>query len=100
MLRIIRSQRYSVYICTVISSLLLSVSLLYTRLSHSQSHYFSYCHQIPISQNDDISFSNPLISDDSTTAATTIPADFSSIMSAGLRCSSPTWGSSSIITTH
>ncbi|XP_062012335.1 uncharacterized protein At4g19900 [Rosa rugosa] len=82
MLRSIRSRRphrprYGVYICAVISALLLliSVSLLYTRLSHSQSHHFNYRHPSPISQNDDVSLSNPLISDDATAAVTTIPAD-------------------------
>ncbi|KAM1864347.1 hypothetical protein ACFX14_004570 [Malus domestica] len=71
MLRSIRSRRphrprYGVYICAVISALLLllSVSLLYTRLSHSQSHHFHYRRQNPDSQYDDVSLTNPLVSDE------------------------------------
>ncbi|XP_050368319.1 uncharacterized protein At4g19900 [Argentina anserina] len=74
MLRSIRSRRphrprYGVYICAVISALLLlvSVSLLYTRLSHSQSHHFNH----PTPLNNDVSLSNPLISDDAAATATT-----------------------------
>ncbi|KAI5332300.1 PREDICTED: lactosylceramide [Prunus dulcis] len=71
MLRSIRSRRphrprYGVYICAVISALLLllSVSLLYTRLSHSESHHFHYRHQNPNAQYGDVSLTNPLISDE------------------------------------
>ncbi|XP_068320626.1 uncharacterized protein At4g19900-like [Pyrus communis] len=71
MLRSIRPRRphrpcYGVYICAVISALLLllSVSLLYTRLSHSQSHHFQHRHQNPDAQYDDVSLTNPLVSDE------------------------------------
>ncbi|KAL6201664.1 hypothetical protein ACLB2K_025376 [Fragaria x ananassa] len=77
MLRSIRSRRphrprYGVYICAVISALLLllSVSLLYTRLS--QSHHLNYRYPTPL--NDDVSLSNPLISD-AAAAAATVTAD-------------------------
>lgn len=64
-LRSRRRPRYGAYACAALSAilLLLSVSLLYSRLSHSQHHRHLHRRRSPTSGYDVVSLTNPLISD-------------------------------------
>lgn len=61
-----RRPRYGVYLCAVVSSLLLllSVSLLYSRLSHSHSLLNHRQYRYHSTRYDTVSLTNPLISDE------------------------------------